>query len=333
MKEQINQDKKEVKIKARLLICDQQWIFYHDPSENKYNWIEADCAITSNLIPTSEIYKNDENNCFFDFKDLQEKNKSRVSSTQNSAEKVSKDTKQNMPELNESYFVNQIIGLQEKLIDLEDEKCVIEDNLKKQKIESINNINDIEENVKKQKIESLNKIKDIESTLSSIIKESLIIGKSVKLKFLDRENNLIKVKQFGEHMELLNGHSKTIEGLKNNVVETTEPKSLARVDKHLWNVHQFYIDLLIKFIDYVLQQIKREYEAQVSISELDDLIKMIHKENKSMLEAGREKIRDYEMMILETRRLGNEEFEKLKDVIKQRDNQIAELKENSYRKS
>lgn len=159
------------------------------------------------------------------------------------------------------------------------------------------------------------------------------IGKSVKVRFLDSQNNLIRVKQFGEHMELLNTHSKTIEKLKNNVVETTEPKSLARIDKHIWNVHQFYIDLLIRFIDYVLEKIKGESESYVNVSELEQTIKTIGQENKNMLEAGREKIRDYEMMILETRRLGNEEFEKLKDIIKQKDTHISELKENTYRKS
>lgn len=98
MKEQAVQDNKDLKIEARLLVCNQQWIFYHDPSENKYNWIQADCAITSNILPINEIYRNDGNNSFIEYSDLCEQNQNKVLTNENSIEKVKKETKNPQPE-------------------------------------------------------------------------------------------------------------------------------------------------------------------------------------------------------------------------------------------
>jgi hypothetical protein len=71
----------------------------------------------------------------------------------------------------------------------------------------------------------------------------------------------------------------------------------------------------------------------LALTNLEIYISSLKKENSGILDAGREKIRDYELLILETRRHSNEEFAKLKEVIRRRDFEIEELRVNSYRKS
>lgn len=59
----------EPDIKARLIICDQEWIFYKH--HNAYKWIEKDFAITTNLIPLEMIYRTGLKEKFVEYSLLQ----------------------------------------------------------------------------------------------------------------------------------------------------------------------------------------------------------------------------------------------------------------------
>ena len=89
-----------------------------------------------------------------------------------------------------------------------------------------------------------------------------------------------------------------------------EQKSVARIDKHLWNVHQFYIDMLDRFIALALKYKQQLNDNSGAVKELESYIDVLKTENKNLLGAGREKIKDYEIMILNTRRQSSESIVK-----------------------
>ena len=181
-----------------------------------------------------------------------------------------------------------------------------------------------EDNIKQQE--------KVEMILSRSIKESVLIGKTIKAGFLDSENNLQKNQDFNSSLKLLAEQTENVDKLKTKIIDVPTQKSAARIDKHLWNVHQFYIDLSERLINFSTKIKNQHLENSSHIEELEKVIKMLKEENKKILDAGREKIKDCEEMILKTRRIGNEEKLKFEAEIKNLEHKLFEAKENTYRK-
>jgi hypothetical protein len=133
----------------------------------------------------------------------------------------------------DKYYIDRILLLQEKIATLDEEKFALTEKVTQTK-------------------QSFQKILEkCELSLSSIIKESVQMGKSIKSTFLDKNNNLLKKPNHQEYTDHLDTHTKSIEKFKTNISEIPEQKSILRIEKHTWNVHQFYIDMLNRFIQWV----------------------------------------------------------------------------------
>ena len=133
----------------------------------------------------------------------------------------------------DKYYIDRILLLQEKIATLDEEKFALTEKVTQTKQSH-------------QKI-----LEKCELHLSNIIKESVQMGKSIKSTFLAPNNNLLKKPNHQEYTDHLDTHTKSISNSKTNIQEIPEQKSILRIEKHTWNVHQFYIDMLGRFIQWV----------------------------------------------------------------------------------
>lgn len=77
------------------------------------------------------------------------------------------------------------------------------------------------------------------------------MGKSIKSNFLDSSNNLLQPPSLLPYTTQLSSHTKSIEKFRSSIPEIPSQPSILRISKHTWNVHQFYIDMLVRFLAWV----------------------------------------------------------------------------------